>query len=137
VVTYLLTEESTESGSVFVVGGGQTYRVAQFQNAGVTFAEPPSLRDVAERWSEITDLSDVTLGKNPVGSRPPPTCRSVGQAGDDGVNVVALGAEAVGGVVGVGVAEGDGADDVTVFCDVEGLADRVGVHRGRGLGDGV
>lgn len=67
VVAYLLTEESTESGSVFVVGGGRTYRVAQFQNAGVTFAEPPSLRDVAERWSEITDLSDVTPGRNPVG----------------------------------------------------------------------
>ncbi|TWG89678.1 NAD(P)-dependent dehydrogenase (short-subunit alcohol dehydrogenase family) [Nocardioides sp. J9] len=66
VVTYLLTEESTESGSVFVVGGGQTYRVAQFQNAGVTFAEPPSLREVSERWSEITDLSAATLGKSPI-----------------------------------------------------------------------
>lgn len=67
VVSYLLTEESTETGSVFVAGGGQVYRVAQFQNAGATFAEPPSLREVAERWSEITDLGDVTLGKNPIG----------------------------------------------------------------------
>ncbi|GAB2869578.1 SDR family oxidoreductase [Nocardioides pacificus] len=67
VVTYLLTEECAESGSVFVVGGGQTYRVAQFQNAGVTFAEPPSLREVSERWSEITDMSEVTIGSNPVG----------------------------------------------------------------------
>ncbi|WP_183097297.1 SDR family NAD(P)-dependent oxidoreductase [Nocardioides pelophilus] len=67
VVTYLLTEECAESGSVFVVGGGQTYRVAQFQNAGVTFPEPPSLREVSARWSEISDLSEVTIGVNPVG----------------------------------------------------------------------
>ena len=67
VVAYLLTEESVESGSVFVVGGGQTYRVAQFQNAGVTFSEPPSLREVSERWSEISDLSEVTIGVNPIG----------------------------------------------------------------------
>ncbi|WP_183093167.1 SDR family NAD(P)-dependent oxidoreductase [Nocardioides stalactiti] len=67
VVGYLLTEENAESGSVFVVGGGQVYRVAQFQNAGVVFPEPPSLGEVAERWADITDLSDVKLGKNPVG----------------------------------------------------------------------
>ncbi|MDQ4112617.1 MAG: SDR family oxidoreductase [Actinomycetota bacterium] len=67
VVTYLLTEESTETGSVFVAGGGQVYRVAQFQNKGVVFPEPPSLGDVAERWGEITDLSDAAVGKNPVG----------------------------------------------------------------------
>ncbi len=67
VVAYLLTEESTESGSVFVVGGGQTYRVAQFQNKGVVFPAPPSLGEVAERWSEISDMSDVMVGKNPVG----------------------------------------------------------------------
>jgi NAD(P)-dependent dehydrogenase (short-subunit alcohol dehydrogenase family) len=67
VVAYLLAEESTESGSVFVLGGGQAYRVAQFQNKGVVFAQPPSLGEVAERWSEITDLSDVVRGRNPVG----------------------------------------------------------------------
>jgi NAD(P)-dependent dehydrogenase (short-subunit alcohol dehydrogenase family) len=67
VVAYLLSEESTESGSVFVVGGGQVYRVAQFQNKGVVFPSPPTLAEVAERWAEITDLSETTLGKNPVG----------------------------------------------------------------------
>jgi NAD(P)-dependent dehydrogenase (short-subunit alcohol dehydrogenase family) len=67
VVAHLLTEESTETGSVFVAGGGQVYRVAQFQNKGAVFSEPPSLREVAERWSEITDLGDVTVGTNPVG----------------------------------------------------------------------
>ncbi len=52
VVGYLLTEESTDTGSVFVVGGGQVQRVAQFQNKGVTFAELPpstSLQSVGRR----------------------------------------------------------------------------------------
>ena len=67
VVAYLLSEESAETGSVFVVGGGQVYRVAQFQNKGVVFPEPPSLGEVADRWSEITDLSETSVGRNPVG----------------------------------------------------------------------
>jgi NAD(P)-dependent dehydrogenase (short-subunit alcohol dehydrogenase family) len=67
VVAYLLSEESAETGSVFVVGGGQVYRVAQFQNKGVVFPEPPSLAEVAERWAEISDLSETAVGKNPVG----------------------------------------------------------------------
>lgn len=67
VVGYLLAEECTENGSVFVVGGGQVYRVAQFQNKGAVFAEPPSLAEVHERWSEITDLADAVVGRNPVG----------------------------------------------------------------------
>lgn len=67
VVAYLLTEECAETGSVFVAGGGAVYRVAQFQNAGVRFAEPPSVGLVAERWSEITDMDGAVLGTNPVG----------------------------------------------------------------------
>jgi NAD(P)-dependent dehydrogenase (short-subunit alcohol dehydrogenase family) len=67
VIGYLLSEESTESGSVFVVGGGLVQRVAQFQNAGVRFTEPPSVGVLAERWAEITDLSEVVPGVNPVG----------------------------------------------------------------------
>ncbi len=67
VVGYLLSEESTESGSVFVVGGGLVQRVAQFQNVGVRFQEPPSVGVLAERWPEIADLSEVVPGVNPVG----------------------------------------------------------------------
>ncbi len=67
VVAYLLSDESTETGSVFVVGGGQVYRVAQFQNKGVVFSQPPALGEVADRWAEITDLSETAPGKNPVG----------------------------------------------------------------------
>lgn len=67
VVVNLLTEEQESTGSVFVLGGGAIYRVALFQNRGVVFSDVPSVEDVAARWSEITDLSDVTLGSNPVG----------------------------------------------------------------------
>jgi NAD(P)-dependent dehydrogenase (short-subunit alcohol dehydrogenase family) len=57
VVAYLCTEESTDSGSVFVVGGGKAQRVALFGNDGVNFEQPPSVEDVAAHWAEITDLS--------------------------------------------------------------------------------
>jgi NAD(P)-dependent dehydrogenase (short-subunit alcohol dehydrogenase family) len=67
VVTYLLSEESTDAGAVFVAGGGQVYRVAQFQNKGAVFSAPPTLREVSERWGEIAALDDVTIGLNPVG----------------------------------------------------------------------
>jgi len=67
VVVNLLAEEQESTGSVFVLGGGAVYRVALFQNAGVVFPEVPTVAEVAERWSEITDLSEVTLGRNPVG----------------------------------------------------------------------
>jgi NAD(P)-dependent dehydrogenase (short-subunit alcohol dehydrogenase family) len=67
VVGHLCSDELTESGSVFVVGGGQVYRVAQFQTKGVTFAEIPSIEEVGRRWNEISDLDGAVVGVNPVG----------------------------------------------------------------------
>jgi NAD(P)-dependent dehydrogenase (short-subunit alcohol dehydrogenase family) len=66
-VGYLVSEENRESGSVFVVGGGLVQRVAQFQNDGVTFGEPPTLEEITKRWAEISDMSNAKLGTNPVG----------------------------------------------------------------------
>ena len=57
VVGYLCTEEVPDSASVFIVGGGKVQRTALFQNEGVTFTSPPSVSDIAARWSEIDDLS--------------------------------------------------------------------------------
>ncbi len=57
VMAYLCTEEVPDSGSVFIVGGGKVQRTALFQNEGVTFTAPPSVDDIAARWSEIDDLS--------------------------------------------------------------------------------
>lgn len=60
-VAYLCTEESADTGSVFIVGGGKVQRAALFQNEGVTFDTPPSVHDVAGRWAEISDLSAAKL----------------------------------------------------------------------------
>jgi NAD(P)-dependent dehydrogenase (short-subunit alcohol dehydrogenase family) len=57
VVAYLCTEENPDNGSVFVVGGGKVQHVALFGNEGANFDKPPSVQDVADSWSEITDLS--------------------------------------------------------------------------------
>ncbi|MCX2929986.1 SDR family oxidoreductase [Mycobacterium sp. CVI_P3] len=65
-VGYLLSEQNHDTGSVFVVGGGLVQRVAQFQNDGVTFTAPPSLEQITDRWSEISDMSQAKLGTNPV-----------------------------------------------------------------------
>lgn len=65
-VGYLASTENSDTGSVFVVGGGLVQRVAQFQNAGVSFTSAPDLATIADRWSEINDMSGATLGSNPV-----------------------------------------------------------------------
>jgi NAD(P)-dependent dehydrogenase (short-subunit alcohol dehydrogenase family) len=67
VVAHLLSAECVDSGAIFVVGGGLVQRHALFQNKGVRFAEPPSVDEVAQRWSEITSLDGVEPGVNPVG----------------------------------------------------------------------
>ena len=53
----MCTEEVPDTASVFIVGGGKVQRAALFQNEGVTFTSPPSVSDIAARWSEIDDLS--------------------------------------------------------------------------------
>jgi NAD(P)-dependent dehydrogenase (short-subunit alcohol dehydrogenase family) len=61
VVAYLCTEESSDTGSVFIVGGGKVQRVALFENEGVNFENSPSVDEVAARWAQITDLSAAKL----------------------------------------------------------------------------
>ena len=67
VVGYLLSEQCTDTASVYIVGGGNIQRVAQFQNKGVSFTEPPTVDELTARWSDISDLSDVEFGANPLG----------------------------------------------------------------------
>ncbi|MGV0849259.1 SDR family oxidoreductase [Mycolicibacterium phlei] len=57
VVGYLMTEEVSDTASVFIVGGGKVQQVALFQNEGVTFTDVPTVDDIAGKWGEITDLS--------------------------------------------------------------------------------
>ncbi|ORW00338.1 SDR family oxidoreductase [Mycobacterium kyorinense] len=63
VVAYLCSEESDDTGSVFIVGGGKVQRTALFSNDGVTFQNPPSVDEVAAQWSKITDLSGAQQAK--------------------------------------------------------------------------
>ncbi len=65
-VGYLASAENSDTGSVFVVGGGLVQRVAQFQNTGVNFTSAPDLATITDRWDEISDMSGATLGSNPV-----------------------------------------------------------------------
>jgi NAD(P)-dependent dehydrogenase (short-subunit alcohol dehydrogenase family) len=57
VVAYLCSEEVPDTASVFIVGGGKVQRAALFENEGVTFANVPSVDEVAAKWNEIDDLS--------------------------------------------------------------------------------
>jgi NAD(P)-dependent dehydrogenase (short-subunit alcohol dehydrogenase family) len=67
VVGYLLTDENTATGNVYVVGGGQVHRVHQFRTKGVAFAEVPTIDQVAQRWADVDDLAGAVPGSNPVG----------------------------------------------------------------------
>ncbi len=64
VVTYLMAEETTDTAAVFVVGGGLVQRVQQFENAGVTFAAPPTVAELRDRWPEITSMTQAAPARN-------------------------------------------------------------------------
>ncbi|WP_067904417.1 SDR family oxidoreductase [Nocardia vaccinii] len=67
VVGYLVSDECQDTATVVVAGGGQVYRVQQFQNKGAVFATPPSIDEVGAQWSRITDMSGAEPGANPLG----------------------------------------------------------------------
>ncbi|MGW4246712.1 SDR family oxidoreductase [Nocardia sp. NPDC004722] len=67
IVGYLVSEENEDSGTVLVVGGGSVQRVQLFANKPVLFSEVPTLDQVRENWSRITDMSDAQPGVNPAG----------------------------------------------------------------------
>jgi NAD(P)-dependent dehydrogenase (short-subunit alcohol dehydrogenase family) len=66
IVGYLLSDECTDSGTVVVASGGQVHRVQLYQSTGVTFAEPPTIEQVGDRWSEITNMDDAVPGVSPI-----------------------------------------------------------------------
>lgn len=63
VVGYLMSDESTDTASVFVVGGGLVQRVAYFASEGKTFDHVPTLGEVADNWDTIIDMSTAKEGK--------------------------------------------------------------------------
>ncbi|MGU3293664.1 SDR family NAD(P)-dependent oxidoreductase [Williamsia sp. M5A3_1d] len=67
VVAQLMSEECTDTGSIFEVGGGQVARAQIFHNGGVHFDTPPSVDDLRAQWSAVTDMTAATPGSNPLG----------------------------------------------------------------------
>jgi NAD(P)-dependent dehydrogenase (short-subunit alcohol dehydrogenase family) len=57
-VAYLCSQECTETGKIFSVGGGYMARVALLEGEGVAFQDVPSIEDVAEKWNEVDQLGD-------------------------------------------------------------------------------
>ncbi|QLY27632.1 SDR family oxidoreductase [Nocardia huaxiensis] len=67
VVGYLVSDECDDTGLVLIVGGGSVQRVQLFANKPVLFPEVPTVDEVRENWSRITDMSDAQPGVNPAG----------------------------------------------------------------------
>ncbi|MFV0533143.1 MAG: SDR family oxidoreductase [Cumulibacter sp.] len=63
VVGYLMSDESTDTGSVFIAGGGLVQRVAYYASEGHVFNDVPTMGDVADKWDRITDMSNAKEGK--------------------------------------------------------------------------
>lgn len=63
VVGYLMSDESTDTGSVFIAGGGLVQRVAYYASEGHTFGAVPTLGEVADNWDKIVDMSNAKEGK--------------------------------------------------------------------------
>lgn len=57
-VAYLASEQCTDTGQVYAVGGGYVSRVAVMESAGVNIkGEQLSIEAVAEQWGAINDMS--------------------------------------------------------------------------------
>ena len=58
IVTYLCSESCLSTGQVVLAGAGRIARVEMVQNAGITLDDAAlTAETVAERWSEITDMT--------------------------------------------------------------------------------
>jgi NAD(P)-dependent dehydrogenase (short-subunit alcohol dehydrogenase family) len=62
-VVHLCGDELEDSGYTILAGGGQYSRVAFSQATGVHLDEVPTPEALAERWSEITDMTGAPIGQ--------------------------------------------------------------------------
>lgn len=67
VIVALMTQECTDTGSVFEVGGGQVQRAQLFRSVGAHFDTPPSVADLLDQWDRIVDMTGSQPGGNPLG----------------------------------------------------------------------
>ncbi len=66
VVVHLASEECSDSATVTLAGGGRYQRLAYFQSPGVWLDHVPSPGEIAERWAEISDLTDARPAEHPL-----------------------------------------------------------------------
>lgn len=65
-VVHLASEECVDTGTITLASGGHYARIAFMQAKGVQFDHVPTVEELALSWSEITDLTDSALGRNPL-----------------------------------------------------------------------
>jgi NAD(P)-dependent dehydrogenase (short-subunit alcohol dehydrogenase family) len=55
IVAYLASEDCTETGRVYIAGGGYYSRIAIIEGTGRTFDHLPTVEEIADAWAEIGD----------------------------------------------------------------------------------
>jgi NAD(P)-dependent dehydrogenase (short-subunit alcohol dehydrogenase family) len=59
IVAYLVSEDCTETGRIYIAGGGYYSRIAILEGTGTTFEELPSVEQVADAWAEIGGMDEA------------------------------------------------------------------------------
>ncbi|MDX1620346.1 MAG: SDR family oxidoreductase [Nitriliruptorales bacterium] len=83
-VGYLASEECTDTGRIFSVGGGYIARVAIVEGEGATFDEGFDPDDVAGKWDQITELGDYAEPTNGVMEQTGKIVNALGISFDEG-----------------------------------------------------
>lgn len=65
-VVKLCADELTQSGNVYLAGGGLYQRIAYFASKGTTFEHVPTVDEFDQEWDRIDDLGDAELGDHPI-----------------------------------------------------------------------
>ncbi len=56
IVGYLCSEQCSETGRIYIAGGGYYSRIGILEGTGTTFEQVPSVDEIADAWSTISDL---------------------------------------------------------------------------------
>jgi NAD(P)-dependent dehydrogenase (short-subunit alcohol dehydrogenase family) len=65
-VVRLCSDELSETGNVYLAGGGLYQRVAYFAAKGKSFDHVPSAEELDAAWDQIGDLDDAELAGHPI-----------------------------------------------------------------------
>ena len=62
-VVHLAAEECTDSGGIILASGGRYSHIEYFHSPGHEFDHVPTVDEIAEHWSQITDMSEARPGR--------------------------------------------------------------------------